>query len=439
MAADRCWSSIGLRPAERSALGAGQSTWLANCDLPAEHPGPHASDGGRGGSARRAWVLWDDFANSAEACENLDPCPVRSIDNSPCRLFAGHVSGHAFPPIPDSGSWPTPPTPAPQAAAPQAPVAPARTPQPAPASVPPSAAPQSWPNAAPPAAPQRGSHAAPSVPFQAQTPQQSPAPQTPAPQSPVPQTPPVQAPVSAPQPVAQPSAPQHSGSPRPVPPTPAPHYSSAAPQAPVSRPFPQATPAPMPPAPDPTAPQPPSQPPSRPFVTAPPVPAAPPSVAPQAPVTPPVAAAPVDVPSPTPVIPVTPPRAPDLTITDLAGAEPVTEGLPMYDVRETPSGPMVEINYDDSHASFLEVITPDGTNRTVLAPVVRSGPVPDVPMSVVPSAGLQREHASQQLAKAAQVVAAMPDDAVIARHEVGSALRDVATALARLAESVDPH
>lgn len=144
----RCWSSIVAGPTDRAALRMPpQSSWLLTCDLPDGHPGFHASDGGRGGTARRAWLLWGDFARTPQACRELAPCEGRSIDAAQCTLFAGHGGMHRFPALrPISEPLPVlPPTPE-SRPAPRPVPAPARPPAPAP---PPTPAPAPEPIAVP--------------------------------------------------------------------------------------------------------------------------------------------------------------------------------------------------------------------------------------------------------------------------------------------------
>lgn len=137
MERDRCWSSIVAGPADRAALRIEmQISWPISCELPAGHSGPHASDGGRGGTAPRPWLLWGDFARTPQARRELPPCAVKSIDNSACTLFDGHGGPHAFAmTAPRRASARPRPAPASGRAAP-APAAPAPRPAPAPAARP---------------------------------------------------------------------------------------------------------------------------------------------------------------------------------------------------------------------------------------------------------------------------------------------------------------
>lgn len=115
---------------------------------------------------------------------------------------------------------------------------------------------------------------------------------------------------------------------------------------------------------------------------------------------------------------------------------------------ETPAlTSMIEINdYADlSRTSFIEVIDTDGSSRTVVAPVsVANAPSPRTSAPPVRITGSLSEleaatAASNIVSAAAQMVTAMPEDQSLVRRQVGDALRDVAQALAKLADSLDPR
>lgn len=73
------------------------ATWLVGCELGQGHPGMHASDGGRGGVARRPWLLWGDYARAPQACRELEPCSGTGPGAGRCELFAGHPGVHRPP------------------------------------------------------------------------------------------------------------------------------------------------------------------------------------------------------------------------------------------------------------------------------------------------------------------------------------------------------
>ncbi|WP_344780074.1 hypothetical protein [Gordonia caeni] len=105
-------------------------------------------------------------------------------------------------------------------------------------------------------------------------------------------------------------------------------------------------------------------------------------------------------------------------------------------------GSMIQINdyADATRTSLIEVIDADGRPRTVVAPVTAVRAVaepeptvaPEVPVAVATEvAGLT--------AIAAQAASAIPDDQFLVRRQVADALQDVAAALAKLADSLDPR
>lgn len=113
---------------------------------------------------------------------------------------------------------------------------------------------------------------------------------------------------------------------------------------------------------------------------------------------------------------------------------------------------------DPYRTSLVEVIGLDGSARTVVAPVLDAievryaeteYPVPQAaagtpPADLVPagpdrSAAAVTQAASEAVAAAAQTLASIPGDPPPANHEVGEALRDLAAALTRLADGLDPH
>lgn len=183
---------------------------------------------------------------------------------------------------------------------------------------------------------------------------------------------------------------------------------------------------------------------------APSVPAAPkprPVVEPPAPApVPPTAAAPRP-----PVEPVKPAVVPPKPVAE--PVEPAAEKVePVADpvapaaepVAERPAErvSMITINeYNDlTRTSLIEVIQPDGTARTVIAPV-----------SAVPAAGRTRHSATTTTiegslsdleaatAEAAVAAAALPEGEGLVRQQVSEALREMAQALSKLAESLDPR
>ncbi|MFT3660786.1 MAG: hypothetical protein QM809_05150 [Gordonia sp. (in: high G+C Gram-positive bacteria)] len=97
MAPDRCWSSIVVGSAEEAALGIGpRESSLVACDLSDGHSGLHSSDGGRGGTGRRTWVMWGDYARSPQPGREIDPCRGRGPGGVFCTLYDGHGGAHRF-------------------------------------------------------------------------------------------------------------------------------------------------------------------------------------------------------------------------------------------------------------------------------------------------------------------------------------------------------
>lgn len=126
--------------------------------------------------------------------------------------------------------------------------------------------------------------------------------------------------------------------------------------------------------------------------------------------------------------------------------------------------PMIQVNdyADMTRTSLIEVIDPDGRRRTTVAPVTTvpaalpEAPSPETAVLEPPRIEAADLEAAMSEAMAAQVAgltavaasevisvaertAALPDDQFLVRRQVGEALRDVAQALSKLADSLDPY
>lgn len=419
MAPDRCWSSIVVGPADSALLGLrpGGSS-LVGCDLSDGHSGLHSSDGGRGGTVRRAWVMWGDYARGPQAGRILDPCHGISAAGSACTLYEGHGGAHRFLAAPVAAPDPLTPPPRYSASPPSYPIPAASVP-----SAPFPAAPSSaavWPTQPAPRARHGLAEAAgPGAPRVA---------------------PPAQAPTAAAAPI--------------------PAGRSADPLRttvdPVRR---GAVPDPSP---------------------SPPKPATPPS-APQ-------------------TIPVVESHEPEETVTDEvepskhgkqkpakhgkgkgkgrnkgstgdfpAPPPPASAGpeVRVSDLRDLGSLLQVNEYADRSRTSFIEVIESDGSSRTVVAPVSAAPQTASAPATPSPTAhrharvadsvpenedrfaelstmnvttvAASTAAASQAVESVSAAVEALPDEQLLVRQQVGEALRDVAAALSKLAESLDPR
>ncbi len=109
MASQRCWSSIVAGYPDRAALRLDpRASSLIACELADGHTGLHASDGSRGGAGRRPWLLWGTAPGAGRSCRELAPCPGRSADGRACSLFAGHDGMHRFPASRVSAAKPAP-------------------------------------------------------------------------------------------------------------------------------------------------------------------------------------------------------------------------------------------------------------------------------------------------------------------------------------------
>lgn len=151
-------------------------------------------------------------------------------------------------------------------------------------------------------------------------------------------------------------------------------------------------------------------------------------------------------PSPAEPVPTAPPAEPAPTgpAPEPAPTEPApAPEAPVAEPAPAPHGrsSMIQINeYSDmTRTSLVEVIGPDGSARTVIAPV-----------SAVPAAAAPRHATTTSITgsladleaatvEAAVAAAKLPDGEGLVRQQVGEALREVAQALSKLAESLDPR